>query len=125
PSPLLRNSIQVRRAGDEIEDRPGFFEGDTVAHCGPTLKGEFARSLNLTDMHTGWVHTRSIRNNAPGHIHSAMDTALDETPYEVTGADFDNGSEFINHEMIEWADCREIYFTRSQPDKKNDQATIE
>ena len=42
PSPLLRSSIQVRKAGDEVEDAPGFFEGDTVAHCGPTTRGEFA-----------------------------------------------------------------------------------
>ena len=46
PSPLLRSSIKIRRAGDEVEAEPGFFEGDTVAHCGPTLKGEFARTLN-------------------------------------------------------------------------------
>ncbi|CAN5226707.1 hypothetical protein BH09ACT3_BH09ACT3_03440 [soil metagenome] len=67
PSPLLRTSITVRKAGDEVEDAPGFFEGDTVAHCGPTLKGEFARTLNLTCMRTGWVFTRSVRNNA--HVH--------------------------------------------------------
>ena len=125
PSPLLRTSIQVRQAGDEVEDTPGFFEGDTVAHCGPTLKGEFARTINLTDMLTGWVYTRSMRNNAHVHIRQAMDTALEQIPYEVTGADFDNGSEFINHDMIEWAACRDIYFTRSRPYKKNDQATIE
>jgi hypothetical protein len=53
PSPLLRSSIKIRGAGDEVEADPGFFEGDTVAHCGPTLKGEFARTLNLTDVHTG------------------------------------------------------------------------
>jgi hypothetical protein len=35
PSPLLRNSIKVRKAGDEVAAAPGFFEGDTVAHCGP------------------------------------------------------------------------------------------
>ena len=58
PSPLLRSSIKIRKAGDEVEAEPGFFEGDTVAHCGPTLKGEFARTLNLTDVHTGWVFTR-------------------------------------------------------------------
>jgi len=67
-SPLLRNSIQVRRAGDEVEDEPGFFEGDTVAHCGPTLKGEFARTLNLTDVRIGWVFTRTVRNKCP-HPH--------------------------------------------------------
>ncbi|VXB89124.1 hypothetical protein CITRIK5_70163 [Citricoccus sp. K5] len=47
---LLRNSITIRKAGDEVEAEPGFFEADTAAHCGPCLKGEFVRSVNLTDM---------------------------------------------------------------------------
>ena len=33
----------------------------TVAHCGPTLKGEFTRTVNMTDVLTGWTFTRSIR----------------------------------------------------------------
>ena len=55
PSSLLRSSIRIGKAGDEVEAEPGVFEGDTVAHCGPTLTGEFARTVNLTDLHTGWV----------------------------------------------------------------------
>lgn len=125
PSPLLRNSITVRKAGDEVEDAPGFFEGDTVAHCGPTLKGEFARTVNLTDMRTGWVFTRSIRNNAHVHVLTALHAAVEQIPFEVTGLDFDNGSEFINHDVIDWAAGKRIFFTRSRPYKKNDQATIE
>lgn len=94
PSPLLRSSITIRKSTDEVETEPGFFEGDTVAHCGPTLRGEFARSLNLTDVHTGWVFTRTVRNNAHVHILSALKAAVEEVPFEVTGLDFDNGSEF-------------------------------
>ena len=125
PSPLLRNSIKVRRAGDEVEAAPGFFEGDTVAHCGPTLKGEFARTVNLTDVHIGWVFTRSVRNNAHTHILGALKAGIHEIPYEVIGLDFDNGSEFLNKAVIKWAAEMEIFFTRSRPYKKNDQATIE
>lgn len=125
PSPLLRNSIKVRKAGDEVEDSPGFFEGDTVAHCGPTLKGEFARTVNLTDMRSGWVFTRSMRNNAHVHVLAALDHAVAGIPFEVTGLDFDNGSEFINHDVIDWAAEQKIFFTRARPYKKNDQATIE
>jgi Integrase core domain len=125
PSPLLRNSIKVRKAGDEVADEPGFFEGDTVAHCGPTLKGEFARTVNLTDVHTGWVFTRTVRNNAHTHILGALKAGVHEIPYEVTGLDFDNGSEFLNKAVIKWAAQMEIFFTRSRPYKKNDQATIE
>ena len=125
PSPLLRSSITVRKATDEVETTPGFFEGDTVAHCGPTLKGEFARTLNLTDVHIGWVFTRTVRNNAHTHILGALKTGVHEIPYEVTGLDFDNGSEFLNKAVIKWAAEMEIFFTRSRPYKKNDQATIE
>ncbi|WP_206731198.1 hypothetical protein [Mycobacterium tuberculosis] len=78
PSPLLRNSIKVRRAGDEVEAEPGFFEGDTVAHCGPTLKGEFAHTLNLTDVHIGWVFTRTVRNNARTHILAGLKASVTE-----------------------------------------------
>ena len=36
PGPLLRNSIQVRKAGDEHERAPGFVEADLVLHCDKT-----------------------------------------------------------------------------------------
>jgi hypothetical protein len=124
-SPLLRSSVKIRKATDEVETSPGFFEGDTVAHCGPTLKGEFARTLNLTDVRIGWVFTRTVRNNAHTHILGALRTAVHEIPYEVTGLDFDNGTEFLNKAVIKWAGEMEIFFTRSRPYKKNDQATIE
>ena len=81
PSPLLRSSIKIRKAGDEVEAEPGFFEGDTVAHCGPTLKGEFARTLNLTCVHTGWVFTRTMRNNAHAHVLAALQTGVQEIPF--------------------------------------------
>jgi hypothetical protein len=125
PSPLLRSSIKIRKACDEVEAEPGFFEGDTVAHCGPTLKGEFARTLNLTDVHTGWVFTRTVRNNAHVHILGALKAGVVEVPFAVTGLDFDNGTEFLNKAVIAWAADLEIFFTRSRPYKKNDQATIE
>src|SRR5690606_686321 len=80
PSPLLRSSISIRKAGDEVEAEPGFFEGDTVAHCGPCLKGEFARTLNLTCVYTGWVFTTSVRNNAHTHILAALNRALSTVP---------------------------------------------
>lgn len=88
PSPLLRSSIKIRKSTDEVEACPRFFEGDTVAHCGPTLKGEFARTLNLTDINTGWVFTRTVRNNAHAHILAALKAGVQEVPFEVTGLDF-------------------------------------
>jgi len=125
PGALLRNSITVRKAGDEVEDEPGFFETDTVAHCGPTLKGEFARTLTMTDVLTGWVQLEVLRNNAQVHVLAGLDRAAAAIPYAIAGLDCDNGSEFINHEVMHWAADRLIFFTRSRPYKKNDQATVE
>ena len=124
PLAFAAPSRSARPAG-EIEAEPGFFEVDTVAHCGPTLKGEFTRTVNMTDVLTGWTFTRSIRNNAEKHIISALDAAVGCVPFPVLGMDFDNGSEFINHSVVRWAGDLNIYFTRSRPYRKNDQATIE
>lgn len=125
PGPLLRNSISIRKATDELDDVPGMIEADTVAHCGPTLKGEFARTLTMTDMATGWTEARSIRNNATSWITDAVSHLHDSFPFPLTGFDSDNGSEFINHTVAGWLQARDIAFTRSRPYKKNDQATVE
>ena len=37
PGTLLRTSITIRKAGDEVEAEPGFFETDTVARSQATL----------------------------------------------------------------------------------------
>jgi transposase InsO family protein len=50
---------------------------------------------------------------------------VSEIPCAVAGVDFDNGSQFLNKTVIGWAGDQGIYFTRSRPYKKNDQATIE
>ncbi len=52
-------------------------------------------------------------------------SGCEQIPFEVAGLDFDNGSEFFNHDVIDWATGRRIFFTRSRPYRKDDQATIE
>ena len=125
PGPLLRNSIAIRKAGDELEDVPGMLECDTVDHCGPTLQGEFVRTLTMTDMSTGWTECGSIRNNASKWVLESVGELRESFPFPVTGFDSDNGSEFINHEVANWFLAQDIAFTRSRPYKKNDQATVE
>jgi hypothetical protein len=122
---LLRNSIKLRRAGDEQEDTPGFVEVDTVAHCGASLKGEFARTITMTDVCTSWTENAAIRNNAHSNIEKGLDQAEDGFPFPLTGFDCDNGAEFINKYVVKWVSQRDLYFTRSRPYKKNDNAHVE
>jgi transposase InsO family protein len=121
----LKGSISLRIAGDDWGGRPGMIEADTVAHCGPAATGEYARTLTMTDMATGWTENATIRNNARRWIIAAVDELRDRFPFPIVGFDTDNGSEFINHDLVAWLQAQDITQTRSRAYKKNDQATVE
>jgi Integrase core domain len=125
PSALLRNSITIRTCADEAPDRPGVIEADTVAHCGPTLIGEFARTLTMTDLVTGWTENCSIRNNAAKWILAGVETLVGRFPFPMAVFDSDCGGEFINHDVAGWLQERDMTQTRSRPYQKNDQAHVE
>lgn len=125
PSPLLRNSITIRTCADEAPDGPGVVEADTVAHCGPTLIGEFARTLTMTDIVTGWTENCSIRNNASKWITEGIGELQQRFPFPLVVFDSDCGGEFINHDVAAWLQARDIAQTRSRPYQKNDQAHVE
>lgn len=125
PSPLLRNSITIRTFADEAPQSPGVIEAETVAHCGPTLVGEFVRTLTMTDLVTGWTENHSIRNNASKWILEGIEELQGWFPFPMTIFDSDCGSEFINHDVAGWLQDRDIAQTRSRPYRKNDQAHVE
>ncbi len=125
PSHILRSSIPVRTAMDGLPPGPGFYELDTVAHCGHTTKGEYLRTLTATDPVIGWTLIRAIRNNAHVNIKAGMDWLRRASPVPIAGMDFDNGSEFLNWSVIAWCDEREIPVTRGRPYQHNDNAHVE
>jgi hypothetical protein len=122
---MLRSSIKVRRAGQASTDRPGFGETDLVAHCGPSARGEYAYTLNLTDVCTGWTEPLAIRNRAHRWVLEGLQTIRERLPFDLLALDFDNGGEFINHDLVDWATAEDIELTRSRPYKSNDNAHVE
>ena len=54
PGTLLKHQIPIQTEHWRVTE-PGFTEVDLVAHCGEHASGEFVYSLNLTDIHSGWV----------------------------------------------------------------------
>ena len=98
--PLLRNSITVRKAGDEHEQAPGFIEADMVVHCGPTLAGEFARTLTATDVFTGWTENVAVRNGAHKWVLGAMDEVVARLPFRKTVSELDGVFRAANEKKL-------------------------
>ncbi len=111
PGATLRSSIGVRQAMDAMEQAPGFFEIDLVAHCGHTLKGEHAWTLTATDVYLGWTENVAIRNRAHSRVVAAIAEVTARLPYPMVGLDCDNGAEFINHALVPWCAERAIFMT--------------
>jgi len=124
PGTLLKNQIPIRTSSWE-ETQIGFCELDTVAHCGSSMAGLFAFTLNITDILTGWDEEETVLGKGEKGIVSALKNIKQRLPFPLQGIDPDNGGEFINYSMIEYCLENKTSFTRGRPYKKNDNAHIE
>ncbi|MGA8309638.1 MAG: DDE-type integrase/transposase/recombinase [Terriglobales bacterium] len=124
PGRLLKHQVPLRV--DRWDARvPGFTEVDLVAHSGDSGEGEFAYSLNVTDVYSGWTESRAVLGRGQAGVAAALEEIAEVLPFRLLGIDSDNGSEFLNWHVARWCTRREIQFTRGRPYKKDDNAHIE
>lgn len=124
PGGLLKHQIAIKTDHGDVS-QPGYVEVDLVSHSGPNASGDFVYSLNLTDIHTGWVESASIMGKGEAGVVCALDALRQALPFTLRGLHSDNGSEFINYHLEGYCKKHRIEFTRSRPCKKNDNAHIE
>ena len=125
PGTLLKSQIPIRTFAEWDHGRPGFAEVDLVGHEGGDPRGEFAYSLCVTDIATGWTEPRIVRNRARKWTFEALLDIRRCLPFALLGIDSDNGSEFINAHLNNWCGAEGITFTRSRPNEKNDSCYVE
>jgi len=125
PGTLLKKHIPIRTYFDWDERKAGFFELDTVGHDGGSTSGEYCFTLNATDVYSGWVELRSLRNRGHRWVKDEIELIHEGLPFPLLGVDSDNGGEFIN--KLLWGYCTEndIVFTRSRSYRKNDNCFVE
>ena len=87
PSSLLRSQIPVRTFAEWDEARPGFLEIDLVAHEGGDPRGEFAYSLCVTDVASGWTEPRIVRNRVRKWTFEALLDVRAGLPFALLGID--------------------------------------
>lgn len=124
PGRLLKHHIPVKTDSWDVTT-PGFAEIDLVAHSGNSAEGDFAYTLNLTDIHTGWTESRALLGKSQVAVQQALEEIQASLPFRLLGLDSDNGSEFINWHLKHWCEQNKIQLTRGRPYKKDDNAHIE
>jgi len=126
PMKSLKNRIPIRTFySSEERKTPGFWQTDTVHHCGQATYGHYLLSLTATDVASGWLELRPLLNNAQKWTFEALSSIKDTTPLPVLEFHPDNGSEFINTYTETWCKNNGIPFTRSRSNKKNDNCFVE
>ncbi|MRR56581.1 MAG: transposase [Deltaproteobacteria bacterium] len=127
PGTLLKNQIPIKTHNWDVT-RPGYFEADTVAHCGNSMAGDFAFSLTFTDIFSGWTENRAVWGKGSQGVLRQIRNIEERIAFPILGFDCDNGSEFLNHHLVRYFTDRPkapVQFTRSRPYRKNDNAFVE
>lgn len=125
PGTLLKHQIPIHVFTRWDDRRPGFGEVDLVAHCGVTVKGHFAYTLDFIDLDTNWDECVAFLGKGEHAAMGAVKLVRQRLPFDLLGIDSDNGEEFINWELYRWCRKEEITFTRCREYHKNDQAHVE
>jgi hypothetical protein len=127
PGTLLKNQIPIKTHNWDVT-RPGYFEADTVAHCGNSMAGDFVFSLTFTDIFSGWTENRAVWGKGSQGVLRQIRNIEEKIVFPILGFDCDNGSEFLNHHLVKYFIDRPkapVQFTRSRPYRKNDNAFVE
>lgn len=103
---------------------PGWGQIDTVLHSN-TSSGDAVYTLNYTDAATLLVIPRAQWNKGQEATRESMKKIKVIMPFPWLGAHPDTGSEFINHFVVNWCKDEKIDFSRSRPNRKNDNMYVE
>jgi site-specific recombinase XerD len=122
---LLKHHIPIRTFAGWENTRPGFLEADLVAHCGGHAEGSYLYTLTLTDVATGWTECLPLLARTSDLVVKAVERAHTLFPFPILGIDTDNGSEFINENLVAYCEREHLTFTRGRPEQKNDQCYVE
>jgi len=122
----VQRDIPMKRIPWDV-DEPGHFEVDLVHHCGDSASGEYASTLQMIDIATGWSERVAVLGRSYLVMKDAFRRILARLPFPVREIHPDNGSEFLNHHMVRfWGELVQgLILSRSRPYQKNDNRHVE
>lgn len=124
PGSFLKDRIPVR-LNDWNTLEIGNIALDLVAHCGNNAGGDYANTISGTDIATGWWEGEAIMGKGQQRTCNGIDSMRRRCPFKWKGIHPDNGSEFLNAHLWKYTQDEKLDFTRSRPNKKNDNCYVE
>lgn len=133
PNLKLKPQIPIKKLDERVKS-PGTVQADTVAHCGSSLAGEFAWTLTMVDIDSGWTENRAIFKRDSMQIRDQIALIEERLPFHIKQFETDCGGEFLNYRvmnhLMDPANRRKLHrpvvqMRRARPYHKDDQCYVE
>jgi len=123
--PLLYQKIPVKLSHEYDRAQLGNVQIDLVEHCGQSVRGEYIHTLSSTDVSTGWWEGESVMGRSQEAVFDGLKRVRNRFPFSFKEIHSDNGTEFINWHLLRYTAKENLGFSRSRPNKKNDNCFVE
>jgi hypothetical protein len=123
--PLLYQKIPVKLSDEWDRDELGNIQIDLVEHCGQSTRGEYINTLSTTDITSGWWEAEAVMGRSQEAVFNGLKELRNRFPFLFKEIHSDNGTEFINWHLFRYTQKEELGFSRSRPNKKNDNCFVE
>lgn len=124
-NPLLYQKIPVKLSDEQDRTMLGNIQIDLVEHCGQSTKGEYLNTLSCVDINSGWWEGEAIMGRGQERTVNGLKQVKARFPFPWKEIHSDNGTEFINAHLFKWTEKEKLGFSRSRPNKKNDNCFVE
>jgi transposase InsO family protein len=115
--------IGERRKPDP-RGEPGHLRVDSV-HQGDWEGAKGVYHINAVDEVTQWEVVGCAEGISERFLIPVLETMLEQFPFRIQGFHSDNGSEYVNDRVAELLNKLLIEFTRSRPNRSQDNALVE
>lgn len=123
--PLLYQKIPVKLSSDQGRGIGESIQIDCVEHCGQSAHDTFLYTVSITDVGSGWWEGEPAMGKSATAIVQAIERIHHRFPFTWKEIHTDNGSEFINATVWNYAKREHLDFSRSRPYAKNDNCFVE
>jgi transposase InsO family protein len=112
------------RRRPEPGDRPGYLRVDTV-HQGDWEGVKGVYHINAVDAVTQWEVVGCTAKISEAYLVPVLEAVLHQFPFRLLGFHSDNGSEYVNKDVVKLLNKLLAEFTKSRPNKSSDNALVE